>query len=78
MVPSLVFSLALASSIKLSLALRLEFADFNVTQALVEQGVNVSAIPALAGLADESSVFACNIAVGHTIDVRTLITDRSR
>lgn len=65
MLPSLAFSLALASSVELSLALVLETADFNVTQALFEQGVNVSAVPALAALTDQSSVFACSIAVGH-------------
>lgn len=65
MLPSLVISLALASSVKLSLALVLESADFNVMQALCEQGINVSAVPALSALTEESSVFACSIAVGH-------------
>lgn len=65
MLPSLIFSLAVASSVDLSLALVLEPVDFNVTQALIEQGVNVSAVPALAALTDQSSVFACSIAVRH-------------
>ncbi|KAK6826152.1 FAD binding domain-containing protein [Apiospora arundinis] len=36
-----------------------EPADFNVTQALVERGVNFSALPELASLADRSSTHAC-------------------
>ncbi|KAJ0120475.1 fad binding domain containing protein [Diaporthe amygdali] len=62
MLSSLLFSLAVASSIKPPFTSGLESADFNVTQALIEQGVNVSAIPALGTLTDQSSVFACNIA----------------
>lgn len=69
MLLSLAFPLAIASSIKLCLALGLEFAEFNVTQAIIEQGVNVSAIPALVALTDQSSVFACNIAVGRTLSM---------
>ena len=65
MLLSLAFPLAIASSFQLSLALGLESAEFNVTQAIIEQGVNVSAIPALVSLTDQSSLFACNIAVGH-------------
>ena len=40
-----------------------EASDFNVTEALIDQGVNVSALPELAGLAERSSNLACNIAV---------------
>lgn len=40
-----------------------EPADFNVTDALLSQGVNVSAIPALEGLVERSSTSACSIAV---------------
>ncbi|KAK7979667.1 hypothetical protein PG989_012124 [Apiospora arundinis] len=39
-----------------------EPADFNVTQALVERGVNFSALPELASLADRSSTHACQVA----------------
>ncbi|KAK8093527.1 hypothetical protein PG997_000212 [Apiospora hydei] len=39
-----------------------ELANFNVTDALVQQGVNLSALPELAPLADRSSDFACHIA----------------
>lgn len=70
------FSLALAASIELSVALSLETADFNATHALVEQGVNVSAVPALASLADQSSVFACGIAVS-TSSISGIIYGRS-
>jgi hypothetical protein len=38
-----------------------EPADFNVTDALLDNGVNVSAIPALSGLAERST--GCAIAV---------------
>jgi hypothetical protein len=38
-----------------------EPADFNVTDALLDNGVNVSAIPALSGLAERST--ECTIAV---------------
>lgn len=37
--------------------------DFNVTEALLDNGVNVSAIPALEGLVTRSSPSACSIAV---------------
>jgi hypothetical protein len=37
--------------------------DFNVTEALIENGVNVSAIPELAGLVVRSSLKGCSIAV---------------
>jgi len=40
-----------------------EPADFSVTEALLDQGVNLSALPELAGLVDRSSNLACNIAV---------------
>jgi hypothetical protein len=40
-----------------------EAPDFNVTEALIDQGVNVSALPELAGLVERSSNSACNIAV---------------
>lgn len=36
--------------------------DFNVTDALLDNGVNISAIPALAGLVTRSSPSACSIA----------------
>jgi hypothetical protein len=40
-----------------------EAPDFNVTEALINNGVNVSAIPELAGLAVRSSLSGCSIAV---------------
>jgi hypothetical protein len=40
-----------------------EAPDFNVTEALLEQGVNVSALPGLAGLVERSSNLACSVAV---------------
>ncbi|KAF9698012.1 hypothetical protein EKO04_004314 [Ascochyta lentis] len=39
-----------------------EKADFDVTEALLQHGVNVSALPDLAGLVDQSSNLACSIA----------------
>lgn len=43
-----------------------ESPDFNVTAALLEQGVNVSALPDLASLVERSSDSACSIAVSDT------------
>jgi hypothetical protein len=40
-----------------------EAPDFNVTEALIAQGVNVTALPELAGLVERSSDLACHIAV---------------
>lgn len=37
--------------------------DFNITEALIENGVNVSAIPELAQLAERSLLSGCSIAV---------------
>jgi len=37
--------------------------DFNVTDALLDNGVNVSAIPDLAGLTERSLLSGCSIAV---------------
>jgi len=39
-----------------------EPADFNVTEALISNGVNVSAIPELAGLAERPALNGCSIA----------------
>ena len=52
--------------------------DFNVTEALIDNGVNVSAIPELAGLVVRSSLKGCSIAVGdpschHIMVALTLI-----
>jgi hypothetical protein len=40
-----------------------EPADFNVTAALIANGVNVSAIPQLSGLVKRSSLSGCSVAV---------------
>ncbi len=40
-----------------------EPADFNVTEALLDNGVNVSAIPELAPLVERSLLSGCSIAV---------------
>jgi len=40
-----------------------EPADFNVTEALINNGINVSTIPDSAGLAARSSLKGCSIAV---------------
>jgi hypothetical protein len=39
--------------------------DFNVTEALLDNGINVSAIPDLAGLVVRSSLSGCAIAVRY-------------
>lgn len=53
----------LASSVASVASQIFEPADFNVTEALIKQGVNVSAIPQLSGLIERSSDFGCNTAV---------------
>ena len=40
-----------------------EPADFNITEALFENGVNVSALPDLASLAERASISGCSVAV---------------
>jgi hypothetical protein len=43
-----------------------EPSDFNVTEALIANGVNVSAIPELAALTEKRSLSSpCSIAVSH-------------
>ena len=56
--PIAVFSVAAISS-------TFEPADFNVTKALLDNGVNVTAIPGLAELVERSSSSACSIAVSY-------------
>jgi hypothetical protein len=40
-----------------------EPSDFNITEALLDNGVNVSALPDLAPLAERSSTSGCSAAV---------------
>lgn len=40
-----------------------EVADFNVTQALLDNGVNISALPDLAPLVDRAPTSGCSAAV---------------
>jgi hypothetical protein len=40
--------------------------DFNITEALLDNGVNVSAIPDLAPLAERSILSGCSAAVSHS------------
>jgi hypothetical protein len=45
-----------------------ESADFNITEALLSNGVNVSALPELDGLSERRSLFSpCSAAVCHFI-----------
>ena len=53
----------LVVAVKVSAQVVFEPADFNVTEALIGNGVNVSAIPELAGLVVRSSSKGCSIAV---------------
>jgi hypothetical protein len=45
--------------------------DFNVTKALIANGVNVSAIPQLSGLVERTSLSGCSIAVRHLLSSLT-------
>ncbi|KAG8157583.1 hypothetical protein KVR01_012625 [Diaporthe batatas] len=62
MLESLVFTLSMALSIELPVAMAVQSVDFNVTNALIQHGFDTSAIPALTTLADQSSVSGCSIA----------------
>jgi len=53
----------LATSAIVSAQEQFESPDFNVTEALLKNGVDVSDIPALSGLVERSSVQSCAIAV---------------
>lgn len=53
----------LAAAVGVSAQDTFEAPEFNVTEALIKNGVNVSAIPELAGLVVRSSVSGCSIAV---------------
>ena len=55
--------LALAAFAGVALSQDFEPADFNITEALFDQGVNVSALPELADLSQRSSTAGCAIAV---------------
>ena len=57
---------SLSAFVAAGLGSTFEPADFNVTEALTNNGINVSAIPELAGLVERSSLSACSIAVGHS------------
>jgi hypothetical protein len=39
--------------------------NFNITEALLNTGIDVSTIPGLPGLVERSSLSACSIAVCH-------------
>jgi hypothetical protein len=53
----------IAAAVGVSAQDTFEAPGFNVTEALIHNGVNVSAIPALAGLVVRSSLSGCSIAV---------------
>jgi hypothetical protein len=59
-------SLPLLTFITCGLCQSFEPADFNVTEALLDNGVNVSALPDLSGLAERSALSACSLAVSLT------------
>ena len=48
-----------------------EPADFNVTEALIANGVNVSAIPQLSALVERTFLSGCSIAVSPLSKVRS-------
>jgi len=52
-----------ASFASLALSQTFEASDFNVTEALIAQGVDVASLPGLSGLVRRSSKTACDIAV---------------
>jgi hypothetical protein len=51
--------------------------EFNITEALIENGVDVTAIPELSGLVERSSSKACSAAVStssYTLEVTVLLS----
>lgn len=58
-----IFLGALALAAGVSAQERFEPLDFNVTEALIDNGINISAIPELGGLVVRSSTKGCSIAV---------------
>ena len=52
-----------AATVRVSAQDTFEAPDFNVTEALIQNGVNVSAMPELAQLATRSSLSGCSVAV---------------
>lgn len=50
-----------------------EPANFNVTEALIGNGVNVSAIPELSNLVVQSSLKRCSIAVSQVRSIETTV-----
>ncbi len=61
--------LALATSVLVRAQSTFESADFNATEALVDLGINVTALPDLAQLSERSSTAGCSIAVSRTSPV---------
>jgi hypothetical protein len=64
--------LLLAGYAALAVSQDFESVDFNVTEALISQGVNVSALPQLNAITERSSGAACSIAVGLYQSIHTL------
>ena len=56
-------SFVLAALASLAVSQTFEAPDFNVTEALIAQGVDVTSLPGLSGLVGRSSKTACDIAV---------------
>ncbi|KAI4620329.1 hypothetical protein J4E80_004855 [Alternaria sp. BMP 0032] len=53
-----------AATVRVSAQDTFEAPDFNVTEALIQNGVNVSAMPEMARLATRSSLSGCSVACG--------------
>lgn len=43
--------------------------NFNISEALLSHGVNISALPQLEGLVERSSFSGCSIAVSSSADI---------
>ena len=60
---SFLSSLGFAATVVYAQTGEFEAPDFNITQALIANGINVLALPELAPLIDRSSLGGCSIAV---------------
>lgn len=72
---SFVTALALGVGVSAQTGDVFEAPDFNITEALLDNGVNVSAIPELAGLVERTLLSGCSIAVSYVPCIESLSTD---
>lgn len=63
---NVIFTLSAAVTVAAAQSDIFEATNFNVTEALVKNGFNVSAIPKLSGSDGQTSLRHCSVAVRHS------------